>query len=254
MTEILQQLSEIGHLPDIEAKSLALRGRYDLAVKTLLHWDKLQIELRDVPGLGSVRNLMYDELKEVNEKESIEKELIRLNDKNIPWYKRERAQDYWTVANEMADVLVLLVADMRLNGMSDEQVFDALVGRAHHNDKVLINEMVARTASLGMDLAEVMILKSEINFQHRDPSMLAWIRGDGFMKRMRRSIGDQDSQIPHLGQGPLGITVLTKLQAPKLVPEKKIDFSNLETNFQDGLIMILWAQSVQNQEGIFAVK
>ena len=225
------ELFEIGKLNTPEQKSLALRGRFDLAVNSLVVWDMLQIELRSMPGLESVKFLMLDELKEVVEKEPLERELIKLKDKHLQWYKRPRAKDYWSVANEMADVLVFLVGDMRLNGLSDEEVMESLVGRAPHNDKALINEMIARTSALGMDLAEVIVYKTEINMQHRDPTLLPRVRGDGFMKKMRRSIGDDSSQIPHLGQGPLGVTVLTELQSPKLISKTLVDMLNLEQIF-----------------------
>ena len=250
------ELYRIGHLPTPEEKSKAMLGRFDLAVNALVTWDRLQIELRGMPGLESVRNLMYDELKEVGEKAKLEHELVFLKDKHLPWYQRERALEYWSVANEMADVLVLLVGGMREDGLNDTQVMDALVGRAAHNDKPLINEMIARTAALGMDLAEVMIYKTEINLQHRDPALLAPVRGDGFMKRMRRSIGDRSSQIPHLAQGFLGETVLTRLQAPLLMPPptEKLDLFDLDPAFQQVYSQIAYARLSGLSEGIFAVR
>lgn len=250
------ELYQIGHLPTPEAKSKAVRGRFDLAVNALVTWDKLQIELRGLPGLESVRNLMYDELKEVGEKAKLEHELVFLKDKHLPWYERERALDYWAVANEMADVLVLLVGGMREDGLDDTQVMDVLVGRAAHNEKPLINEMIARTSALGMDLAEVMIYKTEVNLQHRDPTLLAHIRGDGFMKKIRKSIGDSSSQIPHLAQGFLGETVLTKLQAPLLIPPptEKLDLFNLVDTFDHVFAQIAYARMSGSPEGIFAVR
>lgn len=249
------ELYQIGHLATPEAKSRAVRGRFDLAVNALVTWDKLQIELRGLPGLESVRNLMYDELKEVGEKSKVEHELVFLKDKHLPWYERERARDYWAVANEMADVLVLLVGGMREDGLNDTQVMDALVGRAAHNEKPLINEMIARTSALGMDLAEVMIYKTEINLQHRDPTLLAHIRGDGFMKKIRKSIGDSSSQIPHLAQGFLGETVLTKLQSPRLLPPptERLDLFNLDAAFEQVFAQVAYARMSAAPEGIFAV-
>lgn len=250
------ELYQIGRLPTPEAKSKAVRGRFDLAVNSLVTWDRLQIELRSMPGLESVRNLMYDELKEVGEKAKLEQELVFLKDKHLPWYQRERALDYWSVANEMADVLVLLVGSMREDGLNDRQVMDALVGRAAHQDKPLINEMIARTSALGMDLAEVMIYKTEVNLQHRDPALLAHIRGDGFMKHIRKSIGDSSSQIPHLAQGFLGETVLTRLQSPLLMPppESKLDLFNLASQFENVFAQIAYARSSGSVEGVFAVR
>lgn len=250
------ELYQIGHLPTPEAKSKAMRGRFDLAVNALVTWDRLQIELRGMPGLESVRNLMYDELKEVGEKAKLEHELVFLKDKHLPWHQRERALDYWSVANEMADVLVLLVGSMREDGLDDRQVMDALVGRAAHQDKPLINEMIARTSALGMDLAEVMIYKTEVNLQHRDPTLLAHVRGDGFMKNIRKSIGDSSSQIPHLAQGFLGETVLTRLQAPLLMPppESKLDLFNLATQFEAVFAQIAYARASGSSEGVFAVR
>ncbi|HBD02031.1 TPA: hypothetical protein DD448_01105 [Candidatus Collierbacteria bacterium] len=233
------ELYKIGRLPTLEAKSAALRGRLDLAVSALVTWDDLQRELREIPGLGDIQSLINDELREVKEKEPLEHELVLLKDKHLPWYERERAKDYWNVANEMADVLVFVVGKMRRscpNDPNSEEVMAALMGRSEYIDKPLINEMIARTAALGMDLAEIMILKTEVNFQHRDSGLLPWVRGDGFMKEIRRSIGNADSQIPHLAQGFLGETVLTRLQAPKLMSGERVDLSNLKNIFAHELL------------------
>lgn len=225
-------LFEIGRLSSPEKKSAAMRGRFDLAISALVTWDMLQIELRGIKEIADLGKLIAEELDEVAEKESLENELVLLSDdKHMIWYERPRALDYWAVANEMADVLVFVVGDMRMDGLTDDELKQALMGRTDHRHKQLINEMIARTAVLGMDLAEIMILKTEVNMQHRDPSLLPKVRGDGFMKRIRSSIGNSDSQIPHLGQGILGETVLTRLQAPRMVREGKIDMTNLESIF-----------------------
>ena len=104
------ELFEIGRLSTPEDKSSALRGRFDLAVSALVTWDKSQIELRNVEGIEDVQRLIEGELIEVTEKEQLEDELALLNDdKHLLWHERPRANDYWTVANEMADVLVFVV-------------------------------------------------------------------------------------------------------------------------------------------------
>jgi len=209
------ELYEIGRLLDPKKKSRRLQGRYDLAVNALSVWHEMQIELRDEEGVPSLKELIEDELKEVEEKKELECELAMDNNENHkPWYERKRASEYWEVANEMADVTVLLISEMLMDGLGEKEVFDALRGVSEHRNKDLINQMIARTAVLGMDLAEIMILKTEVNMQHRDPALLAWVRGNGYMKGIRRMIGNEDSQIPHLAQGFLGETVLTRLQAP----------------------------------------
>jgi len=209
------KLYAIGQLSDPEEKSIKLKDRYDLAVNALTVWHFLQLELREEKGVLPLEELIADELKEVEEKKGLELELARdMSERYLPWYKRNRASEYWEVANEMADVMVLVVSKMLTDGMSEAEVSNALRGDTEHPSQDLMNEMIARTSRLGMNLAEIMILKTEVNLQHRDPSLEAWVRGNHFMKRIRHEIGNEDSQIPHMAQGFLGETVLTRLQSP----------------------------------------
>lgn len=237
------ELIEIGKLSTVEEKSLAMRGRLDLAVNALLTWDQLQGELRSQKNIKPVGELINDEINEVTEKLPLEIELVARRDKRLQWYARKRAPEYWEVANEMADVLVLLVAEMKLNGLTDAEVFDAVCGRAHHHNKSLINEMIARTSALGMDLSEIIILKTEINVQHRDFSLLSEFRGEAFMKKMRGNIGKIDSQIPHLSQGFLGETVLTRLQSPAYSSQDSHAFINLLASLEGDELLSIYPDS-----------
>ena len=212
-----RELVGLAFLP-AEEKSRLMRDNPRLMMSVLGRWEGFQADFREKDESDRLAWLLLGELAELREREERELELAESKPSEGEWWEWDDALERWEVVSEMADVVVLLHAWLRSRGVEGEEL-----GRIMNGEEIgeyggygeygkLVRKLKERAAALGMDLVEAVILKTGINLQHRPPSLKAKYRKDGFMRRMRYSIGDGSSQIPDLGQ-VWGETVLTRLQA-----------------------------------------
>ncbi len=228
--ESLTQLSPLSP----EEKSDMLKGNWGLVGDFLDWWERVQADLRKVSGeekKETLRYLLVKELGELKELEGLEKELREGVGEGFVWYEDERALDRWKVASEMADVAIFVYALLYAEGFSKEEIKNIFEGKEHPELGGRIRVLRTRAGWIGMDLAEAIIYKTEQNIQHRDPALWPEWRENGFMKTMRRNIGDDTTEIPHLAQGPLGVTVLTRLQV--------VEFDDREKEVQSGFPVLI---------------
>ena len=217
-----------------EEKSDVLKGNWELVSDFLDWWERVQVDLRegsDGEKKTMWKYLLMKELRELKELEELEKELREGVVKGFVWYEDERALDRWKVASEMADVVIFVYALLYAEGFSKEGIRAIFKGEEQHELAGMIRVLRTRARWIGVDLAEAIIYKTEQNIQHRDPALWPEWRENGFMKTMRRNIGDDTTEIPHLAQGPLGVTILTRLQV--------VEFDDRERRIQSGFPVLI---------------
>jgi len=208
-----QELTRLAFLPP-EEKSRLMQSNVLLMMSVLDWWEKLQADLREEDEDDRLAWLLLGELAELREEKEEESRLVESKPSKGKWWEWDDALERWKVVSEMADVVILLYAWLKLEGVGDEELKRIMEGQGDKDkDGELVKNLRERAKALGMDLEEAVILKTGINLQHWPPSLEALWRKNGFMKKMRRDIGDETSQMPDLGQAPWGPTVLTMLQA-----------------------------------------
>lgn len=233
-----QDLTRLAFLPPGE-KSRLMQSNVPLMMSVLDWWEELQADSREENGSDELKQLLSNELRELKEEGKRESRLVESKPSKGKWWEWDDALERWKVVSEMADVVILLYAWLKLEGVGDEELKRIMEGqRDKDKDGELVKNLRERAKALGMDLEEAVILKTGINLQHRPPSLEVLWRENGFMKRMRSNIGDETSQMPDLGQAPWGPTVLTMLQAKEYASSEALNlvvapdalFSSLDPN------------------------
>ena len=216
-----KELMELSFLTP-EEKSLRMRRNWSLATKVLKVWDEMQSDLqRD--DVQRMVDLLREEMNEYRlAYQECSGENLRPLDEDKQWYEVD-GRRRWKIGSELADVIVFLFSLWKMVGLSESD-FEKFMTRGN-SQGILVKEenkdwfnyltdlamMVNSFAnSIQVDLAEMVILKTLINYQHRPPFLEAKWRNNGFMKSMRQSIGDKKTtQMSDLGL-VIGPTVLAK--------------------------------------------
>ncbi len=216
-----EELMELSFLTP-EEKSLRMRRNWSLATKVLGIWDKMQFDLQgdDVQRMDDLLREEMDEYRSAYKEYNGES--LRRLDEEKQWYEVD-GRRRWKIGSELADVIVFLFSLWKMVGLSEDD-FEKFMSRGNSQDIFVKEEnkawfdyltgwamMVNSFANLiQVDLAEMVILKTLINYQHRPPFLKAKWRGNGFMGSMRRNIGDKETtQMDDLGL-VIGPTVLAK--------------------------------------------
>ncbi len=205
-----------------EEKSLRMRGNWSLATEVLKVWDEMQSDLQR-NDLKRMVDLLEEEMNEYRlAYQEYSGENLKPLDEEKQWYEVD-GRRRWKIGSELADVIVFSFSLWKMVGLSESD-FEKLMTRGNSQD-IFVKEknkywfdyltdlaMIVNSFanSIRVDLAEMVILKTLINYQHRPPFLEAKWRGNGFMGPMRRNIGDKKTtQMDDLGL-VIGPTVLAK--------------------------------------------
>lgn len=231
LTEAVSFERSIMTMPVGEKKVGLIAGNYDLAARKVFEWYETRSDYITAKGAPARDDVYNGEKAEYEEaKDLLWEKILAERDLSIPWYDDPLANDIWTVASESADVAIVGASELQHDGYNSDFVARLLQGNLRNepfdgwlgefqND---ISEIQEDLGSIGVDLAEAIMLKSSINEQHYPSAFLPWVlidkigrEGDmqTFARRLRAGVGKTDSsQMPDLSMTWMGESTLSRAQ------------------------------------------
>jgi len=227
----LESEKELLYSPIGEAKTNYLIGNYELAAKHVFQWYDDRVDYLTEKGSPSRDSVYEGERRELADAMNHHYEAIKANrNENIPWYDDPMAKEIWSVASEAADVAIVMASELKNEG-ADQNWIVGLWKGAYDQENFFgrlndyrshIRSIRENLASIGVDLAEAIVMKSALNEQHYPKEFWPWVMiqdiGNGedlatFAKRFRKEVGPRGiSQMFDLSMTPIGETNLSRAE------------------------------------------